>query len=303
VPNAQENEKAMVGVTRKSKAGTKAPRSVKAGEITLLIILILFGYCMLYPFLWMLFTSFKPLPEVYTTGFFYHGWAFRNYIDVWGKINLTGGLKASVFFSVGLTVSQLLTSSMAGYAFAKIKFPAKNVCFFIVLASMTIPYVTIMLPQYMMLEQFGIVSNGPWGYIIPRLSGGAATIFFVRQYCYGIPDALIESAKMDGASQGKIFFRVILQGLIPPVTVQGLFIFIFIWNDYLGPSVFLIDKNWWTIQLYVARFSSGQIGSAGAANVPMQMTVAVIITLPLLIMFLYAQKHIVNSLMASGIKE
>ncbi len=286
---------------RKMPAGAYAGRNL--GKAILNAMLILFGFCMLYPFLWMLFTSVKPLTEVYVTGFFNHRWIFDNYVQVWRKVNILSGLKASLFFTVGLTISQMFTSSMAGYAFAKIKFPLRNTCFFIVLASMTIPYVTIMIPQFMMLEQFGLVTNGPWGYIIPRFAGGAATIFFVRQFCFSIPDAFIESARMDGAGQGRIFFRIIFPLLVPVVTVQGLFTFIFIWNDYLGPSIFLVDKDWWTIQLYVARFSSGQIGSVGAANIPMQMTVAVIITIPLLALFLYAQKHIVNSLMATGIKE
>jgi len=272
-------------------------------NILISIILILFGYLMLYPFLWMIFTSFKPLNQVYNTGLLHHKWNFNNYANVFSKVNILSGLKASMVFSVGLTISQMITSSMAGYAFAKIKFPLKNICFAIILTSMAIPYVTIMIPQFMMLEHFGLVTNGPWGYIIPRLAGGAATIFFVRQYCYSIPDALIESAKIDGAGQVKIFFRIIFPLIVPVVVVQGLFIFIYIWNDYLGPSIFLIDKNWWTIQLFVARFSSGQIGSVGAANIPMQMTVAGIISLPLLILFLYTQKHIVNSLMSSGVKE
>jgi len=283
---------------------TQALRGKKIlSEAIIFGILAIFGFCMLYPFLWMLFTSLKPLPQVYTTGLFNHAWVFKNYVDVWSKVDILSGLKASVVFSVALTVSQILTACMAGYAFAKIKFPLKNTFFFIILASMTIPYVTIMIPQFMMLEQFGLVTNGPWGYIIPRFAGGAATIFFVRQYCYSIPDALIESARMDGAGQGTIFFRIILPLLIPVVTVQGLFIFIFVWNDYLGPSIFLIDQKWWTIQLFAARFSAGQTGSVGTANIPIQMTVAVIITIPLLILFLYAQKHIVNSLMASGVKE
>lgn len=275
----------------------------KIGGAIVLIIMILFGFCMLYPFLWMFFTSFKTLNEVYTTGLFNHKWFIKNYLEVWKKVNILSGLKASMLFSIGLTISQMITSSMAGYAFAKIKFPLKNTCFAIILVSMTIPYVTIMIPQYMMLEQFGLVTNGPLGYIIPRFAGGAATIFYVRQYCFSIPDALIESARIDGAKQGKIFFRIIFPLLIPVVTVQGLFVFIFIWNDYLGPSIFLVDKKWWTIQLFVARFSSGQVGSVGTANIPMQMTVAVITTIPLLILFLYAQKHIINSLMATGIKE
>lgn len=278
-------------------------RRLTIGNAILFTSLTLFGFCMLYPFLWMLFTSVKPLNQVYVTGLFNHQWLFNNYADVWGKVNILSGFKASAIFSVGLTVSQILTSSMAGYAFAKIRFPLKNTFFFMILASMTIPYVTLMIPQFMMLEQFGLVTNGPWGYILPRFAGGAATIFFVRQYCYSIPDALIESAWIDGAGQGTIFFRIMFPLLIPVVTVQGLFIFIFVWNDYLAPSIFLIDKQWWTIQLFIARFSSGQTGSVGTANIPMQMAVAVITTIPLLILFLFAQKHIVNSLMSSGIKE
>lgn len=272
-------------------------------NVIMFIALALFGFLMLYPFLWMIFTSFKPLNQVYNTGLLNHQWQFSNYIDVWSKVNIFSGLKASFIFSVGLTVSQIITSTMAGYAFAKIKFPMKNICFAIIFASIAIPYVTIMIPQFMMLEQFGLVSNGPWGYIIPRLAGGASTIFFVRQYCYSIPDSLIESAKIDGAGQLRIFFKIIFPLIIPVSAVQGLFVFIYIWNDYLGPSIFLIDKEWWTIQLFVARFSSGQIGSVGAANIPIQMTVAVIISLPLLILFLYTQKHIVNSVMSSGVKE
>jgi multiple sugar transport system permease protein len=291
-------------MTNQVKIATVRVHNVKKlGNIFILIVLLLFGFLMLYPYLWMIFTSFKPLNQVYNTGLFSHKWKFGNYNDVWSKVNILSGLKASMIFSVGLTVSQILTSSMAGYAFAKIKFPLKNICFAIILTSMTIPYVTIMIPQFMMLEHFGLVTNGPWGYIIPRLAGGAATIFFVRQYCFSIPDALIESAKIDGAGQFKIFFKIIFPLIIPVVVVQGLFIFIYVWNDYLGPSIFLIDKNWWTIQLYVARFSSGQIGSVGAANIPIQMTVAGIISLPLLILFLYTQKHIVNSLMSTGVKE
>jgi ABC-type sugar transport system, permease component len=277
--------------------------NIKFTRFFLHALLIIFGILMLYPFLWMIFTSFKATPEVFITGFFDHSWNPRNYLEVWDKVDISSGIKASVIFSVVLTITQILTSAMAGYAFAKIKFPFKNICFFIILASMTIPYVTIMIPQFMMLEQFGLVSNGPWGYMIPRLAGGASTIFFIRQYCYSIPDSLVESARIDGAGQGRIFFKIILPILTPPITVQGLFIFIFIWNDYLAPSIFLIDPKWWTIQLFVARFSAGQIGTPGAANIPMQMTIAVIITLPLLLLFLRAQKHVVNSLMSSGIKE
>jgi multiple sugar transport system permease protein len=116
----------------------------KLGNIIILITMILFGFLMLYPFLWMVFTSFKPLKEVYNTGLFNHQWRFNNYVDIWSKVDILSGLKASMVFSVGLTVSQIITSSLAGYAFAKIKFPLKNICFAIILSSMAIPYVSQM---------------------------------------------------------------------------------------------------------------------------------------------------------------
>jgi multiple sugar transport system permease protein len=273
----------------------------RADAVNFVIFLVILAgaVVMLYPSLWMLSTSFKANKDVYGTGLIPPEWRPENYLKIWDQAPLLRGILNSFTVAIPVVSLSVLTAALAAFAFAKLRFFGRNFFFMLLLAFTMVPFAVYMLPQFVVFKALGIL-RGPLAILLPRVVGGAFTIFFLRQFLYGIPDSIVESAKIDGASYVRIFFQIILPLAVPAIVAQVILSFIGNWNDYLGPLLFIRGTEWYTVPLVMATFNAG---SGGADNsVPLLMAASLISMLPILVVFAVFQKRIVNSVMLSGSK-
>ena len=280
----------------------KKHKKVKRGTFSkwvVFAVLLLFAVIMMYPLIWMLSTSVKANRHVYGTGLIPPEWHFENYVNIWTEVDLLRGFLNSTLITVPIVVCSVFFSGLAAYAFAKLQFPGKTGAFFGMLASSMVPFAVVMLPQFILFREMGMLT-GATAYVIPRLMGGIFTIFFLRQFLYGIPDSIIEAAKLDGASQPVIFIRVVLPLLTPALVAQIILGFINTWNDYLGPLVFIRSQDWLTLPLILSAFNSGTTGANN--ETPMLMAASLLSMVPVLIIFAAFQKQIINNGILSGVK-
>jgi multiple sugar transport system permease protein len=252
---------------------------------------------MLYPLAWMLSASLKANKDVYGSGLIPREFHFENYARIWGQAPLLRGVINSFTVAVPVVTLSILTATLAAFAFAKLRFWGRDFFFMLLLAFTMVPFAVYMLPQFVVFKALGLL-RGPWAILLPRVAGGAFTIFFLRQFLYGVPDSVIESAKIDGAGFLRIFFQMILPLAAPAVVAQVILAFIGNWNDYLGPLLFIRGTEWHTVPLVMATFNAG---SGGADNsIPLLMAASLVSMLPILAIFAVFQRRIVNSVMLSG---
>jgi len=269
---------------------------------TIVFLVVLLGaFVCLYPLFWMLGTSFKELSDAYRnpTNLFPSAWTFENYIAIWGEAPMLRGLFNSILVSVTVVTVAMFTAALAAFAFAKLEFPLKNTAFMFLLITNMVPFAAIMLPQFVVFKAMGLL-NGPLGVIVPKMIGGAITIFFLRQFLLGVPDSVIEAAELDGAGFFRIFIYIVFPMISPAVIAQLILNFIGTWNDYLGPMLYIRDMDWYTLPLVIANFNKG---SSGANNsVTNLMAASLVAMLPILIVFGIFQRQIIDSVMTSGSK-
>jgi len=272
-------------------------------DIVVTIALALGAVLMLLPFLWMLLATMKPFTEVYTT-FFPRHWTLKSYADMWEECGyiMKGGIFRGFFNSILTTVPvvlvQIVVSAFAAYAFAKLNFVGKNIVFLVLLGTMMIPFSVIMLPQAWLYGRMGL-TNGPLAIIIPKFFGSITTVFFLRQFLYGIPDSISEAARLDGAGYTRTFISIILPLIMPALATQGILSFIGNWNDYLGPLLFISDKNWLTLPLLVDRLNGS---GNGARDIPRVLAASLISLVPIIVVFAVFQKKIIGSIVFSAVK-
>lgn len=277
-------------------------------------ILVAFAFIMIYPFWWMISASFAGNREHMITGSTWwptrtaaktQGDIFANYANV---ITIAAQSGTTFWQSVGVTLLYslvpvtigIITSTMAAFAFAKLNFKGKNVVFFYCLAGIMIPGPSIMITQYCIYTELGWTLNG-LAMIIPGCFGAVMTAFFIRQYLYGMPTAIIEAAKIDGAGYWRIFWQFVVPLAMPAITAQFILSFIGSWNNYLGPLLFVQSDAWYPLALLVVQLRK-KIGD-NPTNYPSIMAISVLALLPVLILFGAFQKWILGSIMLTGSKE
>lgn len=279
-------------------------------DVITYVILIAFAFIMIYPFWWMISASFAATRTIMINNSTW--WPSRTREDLFGNyanvITIASQGGTDFWQSVGVTLLYslvpvtvgIITSTMAAFAFAKLNFKGKNVVFFYCLAGIMIPGPSIMITQYCFYNELGWTLNG-LAMIIPGCFGAVLTAFFIRQYLYGMPTAIIEAAKIDGAGYWRIFWQFVVPLAMPAITAQFILSFIGSWNNYLGPLLFVQSEAWYPLALLVAQFES-KIGSA-TDNYPSIMAISVLALLPVLILFGIFQKWILGSIMLTGSKE
>lgn len=277
-------------------------KRIKAGVVSKWVVfsvVLLCSLLMMYPFVWMLSTSFKANAHVYGTGLIPIEWHAENYLRIWKEVDLLRGFFNSAVITVPIVVCSVFFSGLAAYSFSKLRFPGKNIAFFGMFATSMVPFAVIMLPQFIVFKEMKLL-HGATAYVIPRLTGGIFTIFFLRQFAYGIPDSVIEAAKLDGASQPVTFIRVVFPLLMPALVAQIILGFIGTWNDYLGPLIFIRSDEWKTIPLIISVFNSGATGANN--ETPLLMAASLLSMVPVFVVFAIFQKQIINNVMLSGVK-
>lgn len=267
-------------------------KALKWGALALLTLLFLF------PFYWTLVTAIKAKPELLT-------WPptwwpaeaqWSNFAKAWAAQPFGTFLWNSTLVTVLSTVGQLISSSLVAFGFARFSFPGRNLLFMVLLAAMMIPWDVTMIPLYMEFNWLGWI-NTLKPLIIPAWFGAPFFIFLLRQFIMSIPKELDEAAKMDGANMFQIYWKVHLPLMAPALVLVGVFQVLAAWNDYLGPLIFLNDQSKYTLTLGLAQFKG-----LHSTDLTSLAAMTVILVLPPLVLFLTAQRYIMDSSLSSGIK-
>jgi ABC-type glycerol-3-phosphate transport system permease component len=266
--------------------------------VVLYAVLITISLFMLLPFLWMLSTSLKLPEDVfgYPPVFFSERSTLLNYEYLLREKNLLVIVGNTFVVALSATLLSLFFCSLGGFGFAKYRFPGRTALFSFLLATMIIPSAVTMVPNFVIMRELGWVDTF-WPLIVPG-AANAFGIFFMRQYISSISDELLDAARIDGAHEFGIYWRVIMPIIGPGLISLGLIFFMGSWNNYLGPLIFLKSPEKFTLPLAI--FSFG--GAVGLTNYTAQMAMSVISLIPLLVIFLAFQRRFVEGITAGAIK-
>ncbi|WP_046176103.1 carbohydrate ABC transporter permease [Domibacillus indicus] len=279
---------------------TSERKTKRIADIVIFALLSVGAFIMVAPLLWMVTTSLKEREDVFAIP---PTWIpdpiqFTKYFEIWEKGPLLSGITNSLTVALSVTIIGTFTSSLAAFAFSKLRFKWKNQLFLLLLASMMIPYPVVMIPQFIIFSNIGWVDT-LLPLIVPGLFGNVIMIFFIRQYLTSIPNAIIEAAKIDGCSYFQIYYRIVLPLIKPAIAAQFILWFMAIWNDYLAPILYLNSPERQTLQLVIANFNASY---AIQSDYPLIMAASVVALLPMLIVFIIFQKQIIESVAISGVK-
>jgi multiple sugar transport system permease protein len=261
------------------------------------LVLIILSLIMVFPLIWMVFSSFKPSLEVISTEFhlFPKTWTVRNYTKVFDELKMGRGYLNSLIVAVSVTFFVLLSATAAGYLFSKLKFKGREALFFAVLGSVMVPPQIVLIPLYLLISKFRWI-NTYQGLIFPFIMN-AFGIFLMRQSMYGIPNDLLEAARMDGASDFRIYFSVILPLVRSSIAVLGILIFLWTWDEFLWPLVTVSDNEMKTLPLLLAHFTQAEQRFPGES-----LAGATLVIGPVLVAYAFFQRHFVRGLSMTGLK-
>ncbi|NMF00505.1 ABC transporter permease subunit [Aneurinibacillus aneurinilyticus] len=255
------------------------------------LLLLAVALLFVFPFLWMALTAFKTLPEVFRfpPTFLPESWQIQNFAVAWKSGPFLTYLVNSLFVALSILVLQLFTAVPAAYAFARYKFKGRNVLFGLTLIALMIPPQVIFLPIYVFMSEWNLV-NTLWSLILPY-GASAFGIFLLRQAFMQVPDEVIEAARLDNASEWKIMWKVMVPMAKPVLVTFGLFSFIYHWNDYFWPLIMTNNEQVRTLPIGVAMMKS----SEGDTLWHVIMAGNMILVVPILMIFFFAQRHIINA--------
>ncbi|MFD0717195.1 carbohydrate ABC transporter permease [Paenibacillus sp. GCM10027626] len=266
-------------------------------EAVIIAVLTICAVIMLMPYLWMVLASFKSNLEIIssTTTFWPQNPTLDGYKAVFEEAPFFTWLLNSAVTSVLITAATLFTSALAGYVFAKFTFPGKRLLFVLVLATMMIPFQVVMIPTYLIVSEMGLINNLA-AIILPNLISSYG-VFLAKQFIEDIPKDLLEAARIDGAGELRIMWGVVAPLILPMLSALGIFTFMAAWNSYLWPLIVLNDMDRMTVPMALVFFNG-----AHQVNYNVVMSAAVLITLPVIVVFLIFQKQFIKGLTMTGMK-
>ena len=250
-----------------------------------------------FPLLWMFTTSIKPESEIISAhpGLFSATVTGSNYVQAWHAIDFPRLFMNTVIFAGGVTILSLTFDSLTAYALARLDFPGKNVIFVLVLITLMLPFQVNLIPLFLLLTKLHWI-NTYQGLILPRATN-AFGIFFLRQFFLSIPKELEDAARVDGASEFKIYRTVILRMSVPALLTLGLFHFMYNWNDLLWPLIVSTNASMYTLSSGLALFLGQHVIQYGLI-----MAGSVLAIVPMVIAFLVIQRRFVESIATSGLR-
>lgn len=270
-----------------------------AGYALLYALLIAFGFVAVLPFLWMVRSSFMGIKQIFIMPpeWIPNPFTLQNFVDVFTKTDIPKYFGNTVFVVLMNLLGVLLTSSMAAYAFSRVRWKGRDAIFTLLLSAMMLPSAVTLIPVYIGWSRLGMVdSYAPL--IIPAfLGGGAYNIFLMRQFFLTIPRELDEAAFVDGASRLRIYWNIDIPLAKSSMIVVGLFCFMATWNDFFNPLIYLNTMSKYTVavglQSLMGKYTS---------KWNLVMTASVVVTMPCVLVFLFGQKHIMGGIALTGIK-
>ncbi|WP_407927826.1 carbohydrate ABC transporter permease [Gracilibacillus suaedae] len=268
----------------------------KVEKFIVTLLLVLGGISVSLPFIWMILSSFKTEREVLQIPptLFPQNPTFQNYLELFQSLNFDVYLRNTLII-VFCSMVGLLLNTMAGYGFGKFEFRGKEIWFMVVLVTMMLPGQITMIPTYLILNEMSL-TNTMTGIVLPGLIV-AFNIFLIRQFMVTVPDDLIEAARLDGAGEIYIFFKLIIPLAKPILSVQVILTFIASWNSFLWPLIIASDQRLYTLSVGLSLLQDQY-----ATNYGLQMAGSAIMVIPILIIFMIFQKYLVEGFNVSGIK-
>ncbi len=262
-------------------------------NILLMSLLVL----VMFPFLWMLLASFKNSSAIisWPPKVWPREWTIENYTQVWSGIPLLKFLSNTVIFTVGVVFLSLLCDSLAGYAFARFKFKWKKQLFALVLITMMVPFQVLMIPLFVQEYKMGIL-NSFAGLILPRATS-AFGIFMMRSFFLTLPRELEESGRLDGMSEFRIYWSIMMPISRPAVISLGVILFVNNWNDLIYPLMLTNSAEMRTLSAGLAMFVGDKVIAYGPI-----LAATVIAVLPLIILFIFLQKYFIEGISTAGMK-
>ncbi len=275
-------------------------RRQRINKTILTVVMFALALLILFPFIWMVFCSFKPLNEIYEfpPRILSGNMSLNNYKEVLFEQDpsFLVYLKNTVITTVLSVLGTVITSSMAGYAFAKMKFKFRDQLFLLYLVTMMVPFQVLMVPQFILFKAMGIF-NTLWALILPRLFTPLGT-FLMRQYFLDVPNEIIEAGKMEGLGEFGIFARLVLPIAKPAVSTVIILNFVWRWNDYEAPLIFLTDNKLYTLTVGLTNF----IDEAGFSQDNLIMAAATVALIPIVVVFICGQRYFIEGLTSGSVK-
>lgn len=268
-----------------------------AGKVLITVLLLLGAVVMLFPILWMISMALKPQAEIFTPRpeLLPHSPTLSNFTYGWERSGFSKFFLNSTIITMARVIISVVVNALAGFAFAKYQFRGRELLFLLLLAAMMIPDQVRMIPLYAVMSGLSWV-NTLQAVIVPGI-GLTFGAFIMRQYLSSVPDELLEAARIDGSSELRIFWQIIVPLAWPATIVNALFQFLWGWNDLLWPLLFLQSEKMYTIQLALAVFKDDETVTGGPI-----MAMSLLSVLPVLIVFLFLQRHFVRGIALTGIK-
>ncbi|GAA3340139.1 carbohydrate ABC transporter permease [Curtobacterium pusillum] len=275
-----------------SRIGSRA----RAGVLH--IVLLAGGLVMVFPFLWMLITSFKSLPQLLhdPLSVWPHPFTLQNYVDAWNDVPFGIAYWNTIYIAILVVVGTLVTAAMAGYAFARIPFRGSRPLFVLFLATQMIPMQVTLIPFYFLMAKLGWVDSH-LALIVPAALANPFAVFLMRQFVLSLPRELEEAALVDGAGRWRIFWSIILPNLRPGLGALAIIVALSTWNNFLLPLVILNSEGKFTVPLLLQSFR----GQFGSVNYGLIMAASAVATIPMLVAFIIGQRKIIGSMAASGL--
>jgi ABC-type glycerol-3-phosphate transport system permease component len=253
---------------------------------------------MVFPFVWMLSSSFKPFSEIFAgTSFLPLQPTLANYASLFQQSNALVKLWNSFYIASTATVSSVLLCALGGYAFAKFRFPGRGFLFAVMLASMALPFAVVMVPLFVMMRNVFHWIDTPWPLIVPG-AANAFGIFFMRQYMLSVSDEMLDAARVDGASEFGIFWRIVLPTTVPGLVSLSIIFFMSSWNNFLWPLTILHSDSMQTVPVMLNSLQ----GPPGRTAFDVLMAGSVVSVLPMLLVFALLQRHLVAGITSGAVK-
>ena len=291
MPPADTDDSAAASASGRVSRGNKHPVLL---HVALLVGLIL----MVGPFVWMIISSFKTTSELrqLPPTFIPEEPTLTNYRDLFDRLDFPRYFFNSTVVALCVTAGNLLFCSMVGYALAKLEFAGKRALLVLVLATLMVPGIVTFMPQFVLISNMGL-ANSHAALILPTVVG-ALGVFLMRQFISGLPDELLDAARIDGAGEYRIFFKIILPLCGAPLATLAILTFLGSWNAFLWPLVVASTEDMYTLPVALSLFAIGQ----QETNVALQMAGAVVVVLPVVVLFLAMQRYVIQGIATTGIK-
>jgi multiple sugar transport system permease protein len=273
-------------------------RPLRPARTALHVLMVVAGLAMVFPFVWMVLTSLKTLTQLLQDPLSLRPdpWAPQNYVDAWNAMPFASAYVNSIYIAVCVVLGTLVTAAMAGYAFARIPFRGSTAVFVGFLATQMIPVQVTLVPFYLLMSRIGWVDSH-LALVVPTMLANPFAVFLMRQFVLSLPKELDEAAMCDGAGPIRTFFQVVLPNLRPGLGALAIITALGTWNNFLFPLVLLNSPEKFTVPLLLSGFQ----GQYGGLNYGLVMAASAVSTIPILILFVVAQRRIINSMAASGL--